>query len=71
MMAAEVGPLIPAAPVIHLQLVLPQCDLRLPALVEDCDGLWDRVNRICDQYMPELLELGSAVLKSVSCTVLG
>ena len=55
-MAVEVQSPIPAATVVHSQLVLPQRKPRLLALVEDYDGLWDRVNRICDQYMPELLE---------------
>ena len=55
-MTREVESPIPAVPIIHSQLVLPQRDLRLPAGVEDCDGLWDRVTRICDQYMPELFE---------------
>ncbi len=53
-MAVELKPPAPA-PVIHSQLVLTQRNLRLLALVEDYDGLWDRVNRVCDQYMPELL----------------
>ena len=52
-MAAELHS--PLAPVLRSQIVLTQRKLRLLALVEDYDGLWDRVNRVCDQYMPELL----------------
>ena len=55
-MAAEVQSPIPVAPAVHSQRVLPQHYLRLLALAEDYDGLWDRVNRICDQYMPKLFE---------------
>ena len=55
-MAAGLQSPIQAAPVIHSQLVLSKQIVRLLALVEDYDGLWDRVNRICDQYMPELFE---------------
>ena len=55
-MPAEVQCATSVAPVIHSQRVLSQRNLRLLALVEDYDGLWDRVNRICDQYMPKLFE---------------
>ena len=47
---------LPPVPVAHSQLVLSKSNIRLLLLVEDYDGLWDRVNRICDQYMPELSE---------------
>ena len=45
------------APVIlHSQLVLPIREMRIPAFViaEDSETLWNRVNRICDKYMPTL-----------------
>ncbi len=37
----------------------------LPALVEDCQSLWTRVNRICDRYMPQLfdVQLGPQMLR--------
>ena len=52
-MAAELHS--PIVPVLDSQIVLTRRNLRLLAFVEDYDGLWDRVNRVCDQYMPELL----------------
>lgn len=55
-MAAELQCPVSVAPVIPSRLVLTQRKLRFLALVEDYDGLWDRVNRVCDQYMPELLD---------------
>jgi hypothetical protein len=55
-MSAKVELSTAAAPIIHSQLVLPRHDARLSALVEDCENLWVRVNRICDQYMPKLFE---------------
>jgi hypothetical protein len=39
--------------IIHSQHVQPRRNVILPALPECCDGLWARVNRICDQFMPQ------------------
>jgi len=55
-MPAEVASSISAPVIVHSQLVLPRPIVRLSPLVEDCENLWVRVNRICDQYMPELFE---------------
>ena len=56
-MAREVEPSISADPIIlHSQLVLPKRDVVPPALPEAWEGLWARVNRICDQYMPQLFD---------------
>jgi len=41
----------------HSQLVLPRRKVVLPPLPENCESLWARVNRICDQYMPELFDM--------------
>lgn len=33
------------------------CDSQFPlAALVDCESLWVRVHRICDQYMPELFD---------------
>jgi hypothetical protein len=40
------------------QLVLPRRNVIRPAPPENCESLWIRVNRICDRYMPQLLETG-------------
>lgn len=55
-MTAEVQSPFPATLVIHSQIVLPRREVWPPPLVEDCEGLWDKVHRICDQYMPRLRE---------------
>lgn len=44
-------------PILHSQLVLPRRKVVLPPLQENCESLWTRVNRICDQYMPELFDV--------------
>jgi len=28
-----------------------------PPLPDNCESLWVRVNRICDRYMPQLLDM--------------
>jgi len=48
----------PQAPILHSQLVLPRRRPLLPPLPENCESLWARVNRICDQYMPEPFDMG-------------
>ena len=56
-MAREVElSLFPQRPILHSQLVLPRRRPVLPPLPENCESLWARVNRICDQYMPELFD---------------
>ena len=55
-MAAEVVFSISASPIIHSQLVLPTREVPPVALIEDWESLWARVNRICDQYMPQIVE---------------
>jgi hypothetical protein len=55
-MPAEVESSISAPVIIHSQLVLPRPSVRLSAPVEDWENLWVRVNRICDEYMPEPFE---------------
>jgi hypothetical protein len=55
-MVRRVKTSIPAAPLIHSQLILPKRDAHLPPLPDESDGLWVRVNRICDQYMPQLFD---------------
>jgi hypothetical protein len=47
---------IPAVPIIHSQLVLPKRDVSLAPSPEASEGLWARVNRICDHYMPQRFE---------------
>jgi hypothetical protein len=37
--------------IIHSQHVQPRHNP--PALPASCEGLWARVNRICDQFMPQ------------------
>jgi hypothetical protein len=44
-------------PILHSQLVLPKRKVVLSPLPENCESLWTRVNRICDQYMPELFDM--------------
>lgn len=46
----------PYRPILHSQLVLPRRKAVLPPLPENCESLWVRVNRICDQYMPQLFD---------------
>jgi hypothetical protein len=55
-MTRELGSAISPDVVIHSQLVLPTRDVVLPELADDCEGLWACVNRICDQYMPQLFD---------------
>lgn len=47
----------PYRPILHSQLVLPKRRTVLPPVPENCESLWTRVNRICDQYMPELFDM--------------
>jgi len=56
-MAREVDSSISSDSIIHSQLVLPRCNVVLPEVPEDCEGLWARVNRICDRYMPQPLDM--------------
>lgn len=44
-------------PILHSQLVLPRRKVVLSPLQDNCESLWTRVNRICDQYMPELFDM--------------
>jgi hypothetical protein len=55
-MARKVRASIPAAPIVHSQLALPKRGVQLPPVPEERDGLWVCVNRICDQYMPQLFD---------------
>jgi hypothetical protein len=55
-MAAQVDSQISAAPIVHSQLVPSWPGICVPVLIEDCEALWVRVNRICDQYMPQLFD---------------
>lgn len=57
-MASEVpSSVLPHHAIPHSQLVLPKRKAVLPAVPDNCECLWVRVNRICDQYMPELFDL--------------
>jgi hypothetical protein len=55
-MTRPVGSSISPDSVIHSQLVLPTREVALPAPADDCEGLWACVNRICDQYMPQIVD---------------
>jgi hypothetical protein len=52
-MAVEVESQIAAAPIVHSQLIPSWRGILVRVLLEDCEALWVRVNRICDRYMPE------------------
>jgi hypothetical protein len=56
-MVCEVESPISPRPIIHSQLVIPRRDVVLPALYENSESLWTRVNRICDRYMPQLFDM--------------
>jgi hypothetical protein len=55
-MTRPVGSSISPDFVIHSQLVLPTRNVALPALADEDEGLWACVNRICDQYMPQIVD---------------
>jgi hypothetical protein len=46
--------------IIHSQHVQPGRNV-IPPAPEGCEGLWARVTRICDQFMPQMedVRLGS------------
>lgn len=54
-MAAEFQHKIDSTNIASLQIVPPWIRARLLP-VDDGDGLWSCVNRICDQYMPQLID---------------
>ncbi len=57
-MASEVTlPVSPHHVILYSQLVLPKRKVVLPAVPEHSESLWARVNRICDQYMPERCDM--------------
>jgi len=47
----------PRHPILHSQLAPPRRNVVLPPLPDNCESLWVRVNRICDRYMPQLLDM--------------
>lgn len=49
-MVGEVESPIAEVPIMHSHV-------SKPAFVQDCESLWVRVHRICDQYMPEFCDL--------------
>jgi hypothetical protein len=55
-MAAEQPSTNSATPLLHSQLDLPIRKVPITAFVitDDCESLWMRVNRICDQYIQNL-----------------